>query len=112
MDLSDADPVTGPVKAGDLLWVPTADRVANANITAYLAWLKETRGLAFDGYPDLWEWSVTETGAFWQTIWDHHDIVAARQPTAVFGERRTMPGVDWFPGAMLNVKLSTARVSP
>jgi acetoacetyl-CoA synthetase len=102
MDLSDADPVTGPVKAGDLLWVPTADRVANANITAYLAWLEENRGLAFDGYPDLWEWSVTATGEFWQTIWDYHDIIAPEQPTAVFGERRTMPGVDWFPGARLN----------
>ena len=66
MDLSAGDPVTGPVKAGDLLWVPTADRIANANITAYLAWLKGNRGLAFDGYRDLWEWSVTETAAFWQ----------------------------------------------
>ena len=101
MDLSAGDPVTGPVKAGDLLWVPTHDRIANANITAYLAWLKETRGLAFAGYPDLWEWSVTETEAFWQTIWDYHDIIAAEQPTAVFGERE-MPGVEWFPGAMLN----------
>jgi len=102
MDLSAGDPVTGPVKAGDLLWVPTADRIANANITAYLAWLQETRGLAFDGYPDLWEWSVTETEEFWQTVWDYHDIIAAQQPTAVFGERRTMPGVEWFPGARLN----------
>jgi acetoacetyl-CoA synthetase len=102
MDLSAADPVTGPVQAGDLLWVPTADRVANANITAYLTWLKETRDLAFDGYPDLWEWSVTETEAFWQTIWDYHDIIAAEQPTAVFGDNRTMPGAQWFPGATLN----------
>jgi acetoacetyl-CoA synthetase len=102
MDLSAADPVTGPVQAGDLLWVPTADRVANANITAYLTWLKETRDLAFDGYPDLWEWSVTETEAFWQTIWDYHDIIAAEQPTAVFGGNRTMPGAQWFPGATLN----------
>jgi acetoacetyl-CoA synthetase len=102
MDLSAADPVTGPVRPGDLLWVPTEDRIANANITAYLAWLKETRGLAFDGYRDLWEWSVTETEAFWQTIWDYHDIVATEPPTAVFGERRAMPGVQWFPDAMLN----------
>ena len=45
---------------------------------------------------------MTETEAFWQTIWDYHDIIAAERPTAVFGERRTMPGVEWFPGAMLN----------
>jgi acetoacetyl-CoA synthetase len=102
MDLSAADPVTGPVKPGDLLWVPTEDRIANANITAYLAWLKETRDLAFDGYRDLWEWSVTETEAFWQSVWDYHGIIAAQRPSAVFGERATMPGTQWFPGAMLN----------
>ena len=67
-----------------------------------MAWLKETRGLAFDGYPDLWQWSVTETEAFWQSIWDYNDIIAAEQPTAVLGQRRTMPGAQWFPGASLN----------
>src|SRR6201986_3179386 len=99
MDLSADDPVTGPVRAGDLVWTPTAERVASANITAYLAWLKDTSGLKFDGYRDLWEWSVTETEAFWQTIWDFHEIIAAEQPTAVLGRQRAMPGVEWFPGA-------------
>src|SRR5450756_1468630 len=101
MDLSAADPVTGTVKAGDLLWAPTHERVADANITAYLAWLKETRGLAFDGYPGLWQWSVTETDAFWQSVWDYSDITVAAPPTAVLG-KRDMPGAQWFPGALLN----------
>ena len=47
MDLSADDPVTGPVKAGDLLWTPTPERAAGANITAFIRWLKETRGLEF-----------------------------------------------------------------
>ena len=47
MDLSASDPVTGPVRAGDLLWTPTPDRVASANMTAFMGWLKETRGLEF-----------------------------------------------------------------
>jgi len=101
MDLSADDPVTGPVRAGDLLWTPTPERVANANMTEYLAWLKRTRGLEFGGYPELWQWSVTETDAFWQSIWDYNGIVATAQPTAVLG-RREMPGAEWFPGAELN----------
>jgi acetoacetyl-CoA synthetase len=101
MDLSLSDPVTGPVKAGELLWAPTPERVANANLTAYLAWLKQTRSLDFAGYPELWQWSVTETDAFWQSIWDYNDIIATAQPTAVLG-RREMPGAQWFPGAELN----------
>jgi acetoacetyl-CoA synthetase len=101
MDLSAGDPVTGPVKAGDLLWTPTPERVANANMTAYLAWLNQTRGLEFAGYPELWQWSVTETDAFWQSIWDYSNIIVTAQPTAVLG-RREMPGAQWFPGAELN----------
>ncbi len=108
MDLSDSDPVTGPVKAGDLLWTPTAERVAGANMTAFMAWLKETRGLEFTNYPDLWQWSVTETDAFWQAIWDYNDIIATAQPAAVLG-KRDMPGAQWFPGAELNYAENVMR---
>ena len=101
MDLSADDPVTGPVRAGDLLWTPTPERAANANMTAYMAWLNRTRGLEFANYQELWQWSVTETDAFWQSIWDYNDIVVSARPTAVLG-RRAMPGAEWFPGAELN----------
>jgi acetoacetyl-CoA synthetase len=112
MDLSAGDPVTGPVKAGDLLWAPTPERVANANITAYLAWLKKTRGLEFAGYRELWQWSVTETDAFWQSVWDYNDIIVTHEPTSVLGQRE-MPGAEWFPGAMLNyAENAMAREAP
>src|SRR5262249_52206950 len=94
-------PLTGPVSAGDLIWTPSAERIANANITAFMAWLKQTRGLDFDGYAQLWQWSVTDLDAFWQAIWDYNDIVVAQPPEAVLGNRE-MPGAEWFPGARLN----------
>ena len=28
-----------PVREGDLLWTPGAERVADANLTAFLSWL-------------------------------------------------------------------------
>ena len=108
MDLSPSDPVTGTVRAGDLLWAPTPERVAGSNMTAFMTWLRETRGLEFAAYPDLWEWSVTETDAFWQAIWDYCDIIAVQQPTAVLG-RREMPGAEWFPGARLNYAENVMR---
>ncbi len=108
MDLSASDPVTGPVKAGDLVWTPTPERVAGANITAFTGWLKETRGLEFANYPDLWQWSVTETDAFWQAVWDYSDVIAVEQPTAVLGQR-DMPGAEWFPGARLNYAENVMR---
>ncbi|HEY1699803.1 MAG TPA: acetoacetate--CoA ligase [Trebonia sp.] len=100
-DAPSSFPVPEHVRVGDLLWVPGAERVANSNITRFIAWLKETRGLEFDGYPDLWQWSVTDIDAFWRALWDYSDIVAGQQPTAVLS-RREMPGAEWFPGAELN----------
>lgn len=76
----DIDPLSGPVKAGDLLWTPSPERVANANITAFIRWLKETRNLDLAGYRELWDWSVTDTGAFWQAVWDYNDIVTQTPP--------------------------------
>jgi acetoacetyl-CoA synthetase len=98
---SDNPPVPGTVKLGDLLWAPSPERIADSNVTRYMAWLKDTRGLDFPGYPELWQWSITETGAFWQSIWDYNDIRSQSQPTAVLGSE-AMPGAEWFPGASLN----------
>ncbi len=100
--------LSGPVSAGDLLWTPTPERIANANITAFMAWLRQTRGLGFAGYPDLWQWSVTDIDGFWGAIWDYSDIVAAEQPHAVLGQRE-MPGAEWFPGASLNYAQNVLR---
>jgi acetoacetyl-CoA synthetase len=109
MDLSADDPVTGPVKAGDLVWTPDPERVAGANMTAFMDWLGKTRGLEFTNYPDLWQWSVTETDAFWQAVWDYSGVIAVEQPTAVLG-RRDMPGAEWFPGARLNYAENVMRL--
>jgi len=94
-------PVPHDVKTGDLLWTPSAERAERANVTAFIGWLRDTRGLSLAGYPDLWEWSVTDTDGFWQAIWDYTGIQSSTRPTAVLG-RRQMPGAQWFPGATLN----------
>ncbi|HMD92600.1 MAG TPA: acetoacetate--CoA ligase [Trebonia sp.] len=110
-DASSID-VPGSVRAGDLIWSPSGERIKNANITAFLAWLKQTRGLDFAGYPDLWQWSVTDLDAFWQAIWDYNDIVVDQPPNQVLGDK-TMPGAEWFPGARLNYAQNVlARARP
>ena len=93
--------MTRPVREGDLLWTPGPDRVAQANLTAFTAWLAAERGLRFNGYGELWHWSVTDLAGFWQALWDYCDIEASAPPDRVLGPR-AMPGADWFPGARLN----------
>jgi acetoacetyl-CoA synthetase len=90
-----------PVREGDLLWTPSAARVADANLTAFVSWLAAERGLRFDGYHALWRWSVADLDGFWQAVWDYCGIDASAPPERVLGGR-AMPGAEWFPGARLN----------
>ena len=93
--------VTSVTNDGDLLWTPSPDKVATANLTAFTGWLARERGLRFDGYDALWRWSVTDLPAFWQAIWDYCGVTSSAPATSVLASR-DMPGAQWFPGARLN----------
>ncbi|HYV66190.1 MAG TPA: hypothetical protein VE964_08095, partial [Myxococcales bacterium] len=56
------------------LWAPSPARIESAGITRYRRWLEQKRGLRFDGYDALWEWSVKELEAFWASIWEFFDV--------------------------------------
>jgi acetoacetyl-CoA synthetase len=92
----------GPaVREGELLWTPSAAQVEDANLTRFAKWLARERGLRFDSYGALWQWSVTELEEFWQAMWDYFGIQSSSRHTRVLG-KRTMPGAEWFPGARLS----------
>jgi acetoacetyl-CoA synthetase len=103
------------IKDGDLLWQPTADDIARANLTRYMTWLKDRRGLDLREYSQLWHWSVEHPEAFWGSMWEYFGIVASAPPTAALAER-AMPGAVWFPGARLNyaenIFARSARTEP
>ena len=52
-------------------------------IRLYQNWLAKQRGIAFDTYADLHHWSVTDLGAFWQSIWDYFDLQSPTPHSAV-----------------------------
>ena len=89
------------ITEGTLLWEPSPAVKEQANLSHYIEWLGNERGLTFQSYHELWEWSVAELEHFWQSVWDYFRIDATGQYTRVLAER-TMPGADWFAGAELN----------
>ncbi len=84
-----------------LLWVPSADRVAASRMAQYLDWVNARRPDRLLTYDELWRWSVDNLDGFWQSIWDYFDVVASSPPTVALADAR-MPGAQWFPGAGLN----------
>ncbi|PZR64660.1 MAG: acetoacetate--CoA ligase [Chloroflexi bacterium] len=93
-----------------VLWSPPGDAPNRSRIGAYLRWLEAERGLRFADYNELWRWSVTDLGAFWQSIWDHFGVVSHSPPSAAIG-RPEMPGTAWFPGSRLNWAEHALRLS-
>lgn len=85
-----------------ILWTPSEDQIKNCNISKYLIWLNENHQLDFQNYDELWEWSVTDTKAFWKTIWDYFKIINHTETPSFVHSDDLMPDTHWFGGALLN----------
>jgi acetoacetyl-CoA synthetase len=83
------------------VWRPSAERVEQAQITAFARWVQQTRGVEVtESYNQLWSWSVHDLTGFWEAIWAYFDVQAhGRGPVLA---DPTMPGAEWFPGRYLN----------
>lgn len=79
------------------LWQPSAERIQSTRLSAFI---RHTRR-EFADYQALHRWSVEDSEAFWQEVWQFTGVIGdmgserLRQPTA-------MPGAEWFPQAKLN----------
>ena len=87
--------------AGELLWEPSTELVERSRMVEFMRWLERERGLAFEGYAQLWQWSVDDLDGFWSAIWEFFEVQADGEPTPVLASRE-MPGAEWFPGTRLN----------
>jgi len=84
------------------LWKPTPERIAAANLTAFIRVVTERWGASVHDYPSLWRWSVAAPEKFWTTIWDHARIIGDGPGSHVVDDVHKMPGAQWFPEARLN----------
>lgn len=75
---------------------------------AYQRWLAERRGLVFDDYASLWQWSVTDLAGFWGSMRDYFDVAPGQPGGTVLG-RTGMPGAQWFPGLRVNYAQQVLR---
>jgi acetoacetyl-CoA synthetase len=88
-------------RSAEKLWEPPAELVERARMTEFMRWLEAERSLLFDGYHELWRWSVDDLEGFWSAIWDFFGVRADGGYDRVLGSRE-MPGAEWFAGTRLN----------
>ena len=83
------------------LWVPSAERVARARITAFMRVVRDDFGLEASSYDDLYRFSIDRPEDFWRTVWTFTGI-AGEMGTRVVDDLRKMPGARFFPDARIN----------
>jgi acetoacetyl-CoA synthetase len=84
------------------IWRPTPARVADANLTRFIASLSTRKGLQFRGYEDLHEWSISQPADFWQEVAHFAGARIDWGPGPAIENPTQMPGARFFPNARLN----------
>jgi acetoacetyl-CoA synthetase len=83
------------------LWTPSALRIADANLTRFMEFVRG-RGVVAADYPALWQWSVDRREEFWKLLFEFTSVLAEGSPTPALLDADRMPGARWFPGLGLN----------
>jgi acetoacetyl-CoA synthetase len=84
------------------LWRPSPERVANANLTHFMEQVNEDRGRTLTDYAALYDWSVEEIDAFWESVWRYGGVIGERGEGPVLVDGDKMPGARFFPDARIN----------
>jgi acetoacetyl-CoA synthetase len=94
---------------GTVLWEPGPEVIEHAQITRYQRWLAGDRGVATGSYDELWDWSVAEPAAFWDSIWDYFGVLGERGTGPALTGR--LPDAEWFSSARLNYARNALRMA-
>ncbi|WP_062261854.1 acetoacetate--CoA ligase [Endozoicomonas arenosclerae] len=83
------------------LWAPDESRVQSSNLTAFIQKVNGNTSQHLSDYHELYDWSIRDRYAFWQTLSEFADIRFHDQPSDVCIDDK-MPGAQWFPDSTLN----------
>ena len=85
----------------EALWRPSADAVATAKLSSFIAAVNLRWQAGCSDYASLWRWSVASPEAFWRSLWDECRVLGESGASVVEDGDR-MPGARWFPQARVN----------
>jgi len=88
--------------SSQLLWEPSEQKIADANMTAFMAWISERESLDLIDFASFYGWSVDQSETFWRAIWEWSGIIGEGPGEVTLQDGDRMPGASFFPEAKLN----------
>lgn len=86
----------------ELLWSPSKERIEEANLTQFMAWISQNYGMSLESYEELYQWSIQDIPSFWSALWNYSEIIASTPYQEVLSDAEDMLNAKWFSGARLN----------
>jgi len=82
------------------IWKPNESQILNANVTKFISFVNQERGLKLSNYWDLHQFSIDHSDNFWRLCADYCGAVGDFSGPERVGE--SMVDSQWFPEAKLN----------
>ena len=82
------------------IWKPNESQILNANVTKFISFVNQERGLKLSNYWDLHQFSIDHSDNFWRLCADYCGEVGDFSGPERVGE--SMVDTQWFPEAKLN----------
>ena len=82
------------------IWKPNESQILNANVTKFISFVNQERGLKLSNYWDLHQFSIDHSDNFWRLCADYCGAVGDFSGPERMGE--SMVDTQWFPEAKLN----------
>ncbi|HVH84439.1 MAG TPA: AMP-binding protein, partial [Steroidobacteraceae bacterium] len=84
------------------LWRPSAQRIANANLTRFMRCVTARTGTPLADFEATYAWSLEKPTQFWSELARFADVRADWGAGPVLEHPTAMPGARFFPAAHLN----------
>jgi len=84
------------------LWQPSEQKIANSQISHFREGINQRYKLNLADYNALYDWSVSNSVSFWESMWDFAQIISSQNFTQTCNDISKMPYAKWFSGSRLN----------
>jgi len=92
-----------------LIWTPSPERIAQSNLSRFIAYVNQQHASNISNYAELYQWSIDQPAQFWVDVWRFCEIKFSARWTDVLTDTDKMLGAKWFEGAQLNFAQNLLR---